>query len=161
MFAAGLQTSLTWRFTDLIFSGNFFLTRCMILSCCPIPTGTREDFGWARARGHSPGIFLAPLGALRLLIYMRSGYFALVEKQKHPSVKRQGDWRHNGHVVPEMFVSFQKQHSALRPSDKWGQRMSQNQPPYLKKKFSFLKPTWIWSVWTTRESARKLRYFLK
>jgi len=29
------------------------------------------------------------------------------------------------------------------------------------KKFSFLKPTWIWSVWTTRESASKLRYFLE
>lgn len=37
-----------------------FLTRCLILSHYPIPIDNRENFGWSRARGHSPGFFQLP-----------------------------------------------------------------------------------------------------
>lgn len=60
MFVTSLQMLLTWRFVGLIFTGVFFLNRCLILSCCPIPIDSRENLGWSRVRGHGPGLFQLP-----------------------------------------------------------------------------------------------------
>lgn len=159
MFVISLQMLLTWRFVGLIFTGVFFLNRCLILSCCPIPIDSRENLGWSRVRGHGPGLFQLPW--VHFICWFVWEIVSLPWwRNKNTQVQKE--------KVTEaiMVMSLLKcashfRNNSLRSNEviSWDRDQAKINLLILKK-FSFLKPTWIGSVWTTEESARKLRYFL-
>lgn len=159
MFVISLQMLLTWRFVGLIFTGVFFLNRCLILSCCPIPIDSRENLGWSRVRGHGPGLFQLPW--VHFICWFVWEIVSLPWwRNKNTQVQKE-KVTEDIMVMSLLKCASHFRNNSLRSNEviSWDRDQAKINLLILKK-FSFLKPTWIGSVWTTEESARKLRYFL-